>query len=331
MDSLRTPVKITAPSHPIRYGDRVFCFGSCFAAHLRKQLDRYGFGPYPELFGTLFHPVALAKSLTWLVEERKFMAGEFIENDGRFHHFDLHSRWSAASAEAGAEAINGALDEARAEFQKADHLVLTLGTAWAWQLKETDWVVANCHRFPDTLFEKRFFEPDAIVRELQEAFRKVQAARPNLRITLTVSPVRHLKEGAVGNQRSKAALHLACQRLCELMASVSYFPSYEIMLDDLRDYRFYQDDMLHPTPLAVRYIWDCFAHSWLDDLAQRVWPEIEKIARAADHRPEVMHSHAHQRFVEAQLEKVALWESEMKEVDLSAYRKCFQAQLITQD
>ena len=218
---------------------------------------------------------------------RTYHAGdsELFCHEGVWHSYMHHSRFSADSQEACVAMINDSLQEASGQMASSDCLLLTFGTARCYYLKATGRVVANCHKLPERLFDRRLLSAEDIVKDYVELIEQLLERRPTLRILFTVSPVRHAKDGFHGNQISKAVLLIAIERLCELFPNCHYFPSYEILLDELRDYRFYADDMLHPSTLATDYVWECFCESYFTAETCIIKDACEEIARGLQHRP----------------------------------------------
>jgi len=255
-------------------------------------------------FGTIFNPISLCKLLQQALNPNQEFSGELIERDGYWYAYDLHSSFAAASRSELTQNINQILRQTQAFIAQADVLILTFGTAVAYVHKESRQVVANCHKIPQRYFDKHLIP----VTEMLEAFRRLypalQQLNPNLRILLTVSPVRHLKETLELNSVSKSLLRVFCHEIIRETPRASYFPAYEIMLDDLRDYRFYKADMIHPSEVDENYIWDKFKQAYFDQDFQKFTLEWDQIQQALQHRPFQPDSAAHQAFLKNTLNRL---------------------------
>lgn len=316
----RTEIE-TAPSRVrIGYSNRVLALGSCFADHMACRLAQAKFAVTANPTGPLFNPVSLADALEAFASRRPVAADELHRGaDGRWCHFDFHGRFDASSADEALAAMNEARRLGREALRRADRVVLTLGTAWVYERGGR--AVANCHKFPAAEFVRRRLGPDETVAVLDAALAGPLAGKE---VLLTVSPVRHLGDGLEGNAVSKAVLRLAAEELAARHAAVSYFPAFEILNDDLRDYRFYADDLVHPSPQAVAYIWERFAATVLTERAQRLLPEVESLVAAAAHRPFDARSEAYIAFCRKQLARIEA----LPEVDFTHearyFRRCIE-------
>ncbi len=286
MIDFQTKVELPLGEWQFGYADRLMSFGSCFSEHIGNKLVEAKFACDVNPFGILYNPLSVAAALRDVLDGRRYGedAPELFCAGGQWHSYMHHSRFSAASREECLRLINGRLARAVEELASLDVLLLTFGTARVYRLADGR-VVANCHKQPERLFVRELVSVDAIVQEYRVLIDRLLAVRPSLHILFTVSPIRHARDGFHGNQVSKSVLLLAVERLCELYSCCHYFPSYEIQLDELRDYRFYADDMLHPSALAVEYIWKCFCQTYLTDEARSLMAECLSIARALAHRP----------------------------------------------
>ena len=258
-------------------------------------------------FGISYNPLSLAWNLQRLLDAAPFDMGDVTEGTqgGRYFSYMHHSSFTRADPAATLRAMNAALERGRASLAKTQVLFLTLGSAWTWRLKESGALVANCHKQPAALFEKFIVSPSEVEAALFEAVQQCAAANPGVKVVLTVSPVRHWRDGASESARSKAVLLLAAHSLCERDPSrFHYFPSYEIMMDDLRDYRFYESDMLHPSPQAVEYIWGKLQDSMFCPSCRPTITKLEALSRAVEHRAFDASSAEHQTFLRRQLELI---------------------------
>lgn len=299
----KIPIKETEPK--IDYESKIFLIGSCFVENIGKKLDFYKLQTLQNPFGILFHPLAIATFFRKLKEEKMYAEKDVFQHQERWHCFDAHSSLSNPDAEGLLKNLNSALQKAREFLQQSSHLVITLGTAWSYYHLESEQSVANCHKVPQKSFRKELQSTEEIERALNEIVEVVHQINSDAVVIFTVSPVRHIKDGFVENQRSKAHLITAVHNILENRKSISplgvrglYFPSYELMMDELRDYRFYGEDMLHPSQTAINYIWKRFKEAWFSEASLLVLKEVENIQKGLAHRPFNPDSEAHLRFLE---------------------------------
>ena len=313
----RTEIDI-APLHTrIGYEHRTLALGSCFAEQIGDRLARAKFRVTVNPTGILFNPLSIVAALR---SYRTPVCREELHCDGgRWFHFGFHGDFAAPTADEALQRMNAARRAGAEALDTADRVVLTLGTAWVYERGGE--VVANCHRQPAAQFTRRRLAVEEVTGALAAAIEGPLAGRE---IILTVSPVRHLGDGLAGNAVSKATLRLAAEQLTERYDRVSYFPAYEILTDDLRDYRFYADDLVHPSPQAVAYIWEKFSAAALTPAAQALLPEVEAIAAAAAHRPRDPHSAAHRDFCRRMLERIAALPGVDFHAEAEYFRQCIE-------
>ncbi len=328
MSVFRTTLKPTPFPHPMSHDDQCLLLGSCFAEHLGKKLERYKFKVCRNPFGIIYHPMAIAKSLDYLSGLQDFNSDQLVEHQGLWHSFDHHSRFSHPERQFAERNIQLSLDEGRKSLASATWLILTLGTANIFVHQAKEEIVANCHKFPSTTFRRERLSVAAIVDRLQNTITTLHQRWPQLQILLSVSPVRHLRDGLIDNQRSKATLLLATEQLSEAFDFVHYFPAYELLMDDLRDYRFYATDLAHPSAPAVDYVWDFFQASFFSEATLQLQQKIEKIVQASEHLPFHPQQSVHQQFLRQQLEKIAVLEAAYPALDFSREREIFERQRI---
>ena len=283
---------------------RVLTIGSCFADSLGERLRLNKVTTLANPFGTVFQPLALAQLLRAAAGEPQDWQQHVVEARGRWQSFDFHGSVGAESPVELLQAIQENVRRVGDFVRTADAVVLTLGTAWAYRLRETGELVSNLHKLPAGLFEKELLTADEIVNGLAEVHALLRRLNPNVRIVLTVSPVRHLKDTLPLNAVSKSVLRVACHYLSELLPGVSYFPAYELLLDDLRDYRFFAADMLHPSPVAEDYIWDKFARAYFDADFGRFRKEWAAVRQALSHRPLHLGAPEHRTFLDQTRERL---------------------------
>lgn len=301
---LQTRVEVVANRQPIEYGDRLMLSGSCFAGNMGAKLTDAQFETDVNPFGIQYNPLSVKAGLVRLLDGREYEPGDLFEHRGVYHSFMHHSQFSDVNAEVCLQQINDRLAFSTGFLRKTDCLLVTFGTAYVYKLAETGMVVGNCHKLPEQNFERIRIGVETIVNEWDSLIGELQKVNPDMRIIFTVSPIRHLKDGAHENQLSKSTLLLAVDELVRRNGCCSYFPSYEIVMDELRDYRFYAEDMVHPSVQAVDYIWERFCESQLSGAAQQNLWEWEKLKRALRHRPFNPKSKEYLMFLKQNLSKL---------------------------
>lgn len=310
---LQTQIPFSKAQHPIEYRSRILLLGSCFAENIGKKLDYFKFRNLTNPFGILFHPAAIEKLIRRSVQRQDYgESGIFFHNE-RWHSFDAHSDLSDISKENLLQKLNDTLRVTREQLQTASHIILTLGTAWTYRNRKTGDLVANCHKVPQSEFSKELLSVGDIEKSLSNSLDQIRSINKNAQVIFTVSPVRHIKDGFIENQRSKAHLIAAVHQLLEKhksTISTSYFESYELMMDELRDYRFYADDMVHPNPLAIDYIWERFAEVWISETAYPIMQKVHTVQKGLLHRPFNPESGQHREFLRSLGDKIDFLESE---------------------
>ncbi len=301
-----TPVSVETihSSFKINHSAPIISIGSCFATNISTRLNQLLFQTEVNPLGISFNPISIADALHFVIEKKQFTSNELFFDGEIYHSWYHHSSFSGTIGEAVLEKINKAIQNAHEILMRASTLILTLGSAQVFTLKEHNIVVNNCHKAPSALFNSDILKTETILKHLEEAIQKVRLLNPNIEIILTVSPVRHTKMGLIENAKSKAQLIVAADALCEKISNVQYFPAYEIMMDDLRDYRFYNADLIHPTEQAIDYIFDIFQKTYFTDKTQIIVAEIKKINAMQAHRPQFKNTIAAQglqKNIEAQI------------------------------
>jgi hypothetical protein len=316
---LRTEITIAPWQEPMDYSHNILCLGSCFADNIARILKLNKFNVVASPTGILFNPMSIASALERITTMQGVEPHELIACDGSYVAYDFHSSISGESHTQAVEVMNEALNRGNKALSMADMAIVTLGTAWVYRLKESGKVVANCHKQPAALFSRQLLSTEECI----EALERIVALCPK-RIVFTLSPVRHIGEGMEDNSLSKAILRVAIEEVCRRHKErVVYFPSYEIMMDDLRDYRFYADDLVHPTPMAISYIAEKFFATALSPSATTTKAKVEEIVRAAHHRPKNPKSEAYKAFCTSQLRAI----EQLKSVDLSEEKRFFEHML----
>ena len=319
------------PKAPFRFSctERMLLLGSCFAENIGERLAGNKFNVDINPFGTLYNPASIAAALRMLLHPERFTARDLLQHEGVYHSFAHHSRFSSTSDTECLGNINGRLFASSGEFRSTAYLVVTLGTAYVYRLKSSGEVVANCHKLPEKMFDRSMLTVKEIVSEWKELLLSLWEQNPELKILFTVSPIRHWKDGAHGNQISKATLLLAVDELQTAYPErIAYFPAYEIMMDELRDYRFYATDMLHPSELAIDYIWQCFTGNFLSDETKGILKEWAEIQKAINHRPFQPESDAYKRFISQTLLKMERINEKFPSFDLTKEMEIIKSKLM---
>ena len=325
MSAFRTEFQIPTADFDIRHHHGILALGSCFTEHIGDKLRALKFNINLNPFGILYQPMAIATGLQRLFNPVPYSERELQYHNGLWHSFEHHGRFNSMDVSETLRMINSELALGAVALRKVDFLLLTFGTSTVYTLKQTGRLVANCHKFPGHSFEKRRLSIQEIVDVFIPLFREFNRERPAGRIILTISPVRHLREGFVENQRSKAVLVLAAEALCREFDFVSYFPAYELLLDDLRDYRFYADDMVHPALAAINYIWSKWTTTYFSEETRQLIRAIEKIKTGLSHKPFQPDSPAYSEFLDKLKREIENIESRWPLLDLSAERAAINA------
>lgn len=287
----RTPVLLKPIEEPISLQSKLLSWGSCFADFIGDKLVTNKFNIESNPCGIIFHPLAQLQIFSMAFQKELPPENSYVCNQGIWYNYCFHSSISHASRHELEKTIEQRLSQLRSLLAEVDYLLITFGTAIQYRHLTTELLVANCHKIPQKEFEKSLTTPGNIVRTFNEVFKS------GLKIILSVSPIRHLKEGMTQNSVSKSVLRVACEQLCNDRTDITYFPGFEIMMDDLRDYRFFEKDMIHPNETARDYIWNLFKLNYLDSQAQAFVDQWHRISSNLRHRPFHPRSTAHQEFI----------------------------------
>ncbi|MGB5430803.1 GSCFA domain-containing protein [Eudoraea sp.] len=305
---LQTIIPLNSEKNQIDYQSTLFLLGSCFVQNIGRKLNYYQFQTLQNPLGILFHPIAIENLIIRAIEEKAYADADVFYFNERWHCFDSHSDLSDPSKENLLSNLNSALLNTRNQLGEASHIIITLGTAWVYKDVETHKRVANCHKLPQKQFTKELLTESEIEVSLKRILLKLRKVNKNASVIFTISPVRHLKDGFVENQRSKANLISAIGKIMESASSdnnLYYFPAFEIMLDELRDYRFYAEDMVHPNNLAIDYIWKKFKSVWISEKADSVMKVVQEIQKGLAHRPFNEQAEQYQLFLKSLEEKIS--------------------------
>jgi hypothetical protein len=314
---LRTTFPVKPSDDKITYNDRVMFIGSCFASSIGSQME---IGHMPVMInpaGAVFNPVSVCNTLDTITNEKEFFLEDLHFYDGTWLSFYHYTDFSSDDPSTVLEKINRKSKEALDFLKQARYLFVTLGTSRVYKLKKTDLIVSNCHKIPSEQFESKMLTVEEIITLWTRQLDKLHLLFPQLHVVFTISPVRHWKDGAHGNQVSKSVLFVAVEELLKHCASPGYFPAYELVMDDLRDYRFYKDDMLHPSSSAINYIWEAFTGCYLDSKTISTWKEVVKITKAFSHRINTDSESKRHYFADRVLKQISDIKMRIPNIDLS--------------
>ncbi|WP_396601987.1 GSCFA domain-containing protein [Algibacter sp. R77976] len=295
--NLQTKISLGKQSEDqIDYNSNVLLFGSCFSENIGKKLDYFKFKNSQNPFGILFHPKAIETLISNAVDSKHFSEEDVFFHNEQWACFDAHSKLSHTSKDTLINQLNEQIDLTNSKLKSASHIIITLGTAWVYREISTNNIVANCHKVPQKQFKRELLSVEEITASLKQILSLIRSVNYTASVIFTVSPIRHTKDGFVANTQSKAHLITAIHQVISNQSF--YFPSFEIMMDELRDYRFYQEDMVHPSQLAINYIWDKFKMVWISDQSFKTMEEVEVVQKGLQHKPFNIKSEAHQKFLQ---------------------------------
>ena len=311
------------------YQSKSMFMGSCFTENIGGIMENHKYPVDINPFGILYNPMSVANGLEILLKERSFSNQELIQYNGIWHSFSHHGRFSSVDVNETLANINNRIQQSARFLNEAEFLFITFGTSWIYRHKESGDVVSNCHKIPAKEFTRERISVESIASVYSDLLQKLFQLNANLKVVFTVSPIRHWKDGAIENQRSKATLLLAVDQLIQLFGEekCAYFPSYEIVMDELRDYRFYAEDMLHLSDVAVQHIWEKFEENLIDPKSQVLAKEVSKIMHAVRHRPLNKKSTEFYNFLTSFLKKITELESKHPFLNLKLEKEYFNVQI----
>lgn len=328
MKTYRTVLNAVKSNDEIAHQNKLLSMGSCFSENIGERLLDYKFSVIVNPYGILFNPIAIAQSLRQIIDYRKFSESDIFYYNQRWQSFFHHGRFANVDKKTCLNDINTAIKQTHQHIQNLDYLMLTLGTANVFVHKKSNQIVANCHKVPSSEFERKRLAINEITADFEPIFNQLKTINPNLKIIFTVSPIRHIRDGLVENQRNKATLLLAVDELVKEYDFVSYFPAYELVLDDLRDYRFFKDDMIHPSKLAIDYVWDYFKKTYFSEKTSELNRQIDRLIQAKNHRPFEERSESHQKFIQNQIQKIRQLEKQFSFLNFEKELNWFSEKLI---
>ena len=296
--NLQTPVIFPKASFDINHRSSILLFGSCFSENIGLKLKENKFSVNVNPFGILYNPISIYNVINRLLDKQGFTEKDFTHHNSSYHSLMHHGSFSNANLNDALNKVNNEFNIAANQLETADFLLITFGTSSVFRLKETNEVVGNCHKIPANQFSRERLTVREITLTWSNLIERALTSNPKLKLIFTVSPIRHFKDGAHENQLSKSILHLSIDNLMkQFLDNAFYFPAYEIMMDELRDYRFYTDDMLHPSNLAQDYIWKRFGETYFSEETQSIIAQWQPIHQALSHKPYNRDSEAYQKFL----------------------------------
>ncbi|WNH11235.1 GSCFA domain-containing protein [Thalassobellus suaedae] len=294
--NLQTKIPLEKQSNNlIDYNSNMLLLGSCFVENIGEKLDYFKIQNTQNPFGVLFHPKAIETLIEKAIKRERYSEDDLFFYNEQWHCFDAHSKLSHASKDNLLNGLNFILEATDKQIQKSSHIVITLGTSWVYRNSENNSIVANCHKVPQKQFKKELLSVDELSESLKNILSLIRSVNYNASVIFTVSPIRHLKDGFVENTQSKAHLVTAIHRVVNNRSF--YFPSYEIMMDELRDYRFYSEDMIHPNQTAINYIWEKVKDVWVSTDTLQTMEDVDAIQKGLQHKAFNPQSEAHQKFL----------------------------------
>src|SRR5580765_331160 len=324
-------IDLKKPSRQIHYKDKILLIGSCFTEHIGNSLEELKFSVLQNPNGILFDPLSVSQSLASYIQNKQYNEKDFFQLNEVWHSWKHHSRFSNTNLEEAVRIINESQRQAHQFLKEADWIIITLGSSFSYQLTKLaeavkvrslggdlrEAGVANCHRAPAQWFHKHLMTIDEIISNLDNSFEQLFQFNSNLNIIFTVSPVRHIRDGVVDNNRSKARLIEAVHHLVNKYEKLNYFPAYELVIDVLRDYRFYDTDLVHPNYMATDFVLEKFAESFIDESTQRLMQEVKSIMIARKHKAFQPDTMAHKQFLKTYLEKTKVLKEKYSFLDLN--------------
>jgi hypothetical protein len=325
MPTFRTEIKIENSAHSVTLGDKFLTIGSCFSGAMGTRLTENKFKALVNPMGTIYNPHSIHKILRTVFHDQSLPDHTYLQNNELFLNYDFHSEFSAFDRNKIENKIKDVIHASHDFLKKVNWILITYGSAWVYERNDTGEIVSNCHKMPASGFSKSLLSQKKVLESFDEFYRDLKAFNPACKIILTVSPVRHIKDTLPLNSVSKSVLRLACQTISETYDNVFYFPSYEIMLDDLRDYRFYKQDMIHPSEEAEEYIWNKFTSCYFDTSTKEFIEQWKPILTALSHKPFHANTSAHQTFLTKTLSQLI---ELSKKVDVGKEIALVKSQLI---
>ena len=319
---LRTEIEISTKFPKIGYGSKIMFFGSCFAESIGAKFINSGFDINLNPFGIIYNPASIKENIDLLIAEKYLTENDLHFSNNLWFSYNHHGKFSNLDKNICLRTINDSIKFSSDYIKNTDYIFFTFGTSWVYKLVESDEVVANCHKQPAKIFKRYRLSVEEIVKSYNSLIAEIKTINKDVKFVFTVSPVRHWKDGANGNQLSKSILLLAIDEIVNNSEDSFYFPSYEIVIDELRDYRFYTDDMLHISNVAVDYIWSRFKASFFNEETQNLSLQIKKLNKALNHKPSDNRDDEYLKFLDSNISKIENIENQNR-INLSELKAKF--------
>ena len=301
---LQTEIVVNQEQNQIDYSSKILLLGSCFTENIGSKLNYFKFRNFQNPFGIIFNPVSIEKLIARAITDNAYTEKDIFEKEGYWHCFEVHSLVTSSNKDTYLVMLNQKLGELKKWIQNASHIICTYGTAWVYVNHLLEKVVANCHKVPQNKFDKKLLSVAEISESVQKIQNHITSINPKIQTIATISPVRHAKDGFVENMRSKAHLIAGVHTSIDNQENSFYFPSFEIMMDELRGYRFYALDMIHPNETAIAIIWEKFKKAWISKDTEQLQKEIGIIQKGISHRPFYPEGEEHQKFLISLRQKI---------------------------
>lgn len=317
MNHFRTEIESVKTDIKISYNSKILFIGSCFAENIGNYFNNYKFNTYINPFGVIYNPISIKNSLNFLITNKQFAEKDLACYNDLWFSYYHHSKYSNTDKQKCLEHINNEISIASEFLKTCNYVFITLGSAKVYELIESNKIVSNCHKLPAKNFKSYILPKEKIIEEYSSLIENLYKFNPKIKLLFTVSPVRYLSDGAFNNQVSKSTLILSIYEILKMNKNIEYFPAYEMIIDDLRDYRFYKEDMIHPNNIAIKYIWEKIMKNYFDTPTLNIIAEIDSIVNAKNHKPFNPNSDSHQIFLKNQIENINNINKKYPEIDLS--------------
>ena len=327
MEKFRTEVKVTPSPFKINHRSSVMMIGSCFTENIGARLSEYKFDVDINPFGIVYNPMSVSQNLEAVLSGKQYVINDLYNYQDSWISFDHHSKFSFPEPEICLREINSRIETSHNRIRTIKYLIITFGTAWIYKIAESGRPVSNCHKLPASFFDRQLLKTDDIFTIYKNLINNLIKVNPDIRVIFTVSPIRHWKDGPVQNTVSKSTLILTIHELLKSFNCTEYFPAYEIALDDLRDYRYYAEDMIHPNSQMTGYIWDKFCQAFFEDETLKIMKDVGKLNSALKHKPFSPGTPRHIEFLKSQLELVRSLKQKYSFLNFSDEEKVLEKQL----
>lgn len=323
MNNFRTEVIIKKSNFDITHQSKILTIGSCFSENIGNYLLTNKFNVLINPFGIVYNPYSIKDSINKIIDNYNFTDNDIFHHNEQWHSFYHHGKFSDSNKELILSNINNSINRSNAFLKESEYLIITFGSAYVYKYIEGNIIVSNCHKLPSKQFDQYMLDLDFIYNEWIDLLENIKNYNSNIKIIFTISPIRYLKYGLEMNQLSKSLLIMLVHKLKLKYSFIDYFPSYEIFMDDLRDYRFYKSDMIHPSELAIEYVWEKFSDCYFNTDTLKINKEVLSINNAMNHRPRNQRSDQHKNFLNNQLLKIHDLNNKYPFMDFSLEKKYF--------